>query len=129
MRKHRGKDRNSNLWRKKLKRAIAFFLILSVLLSLSAETITHSSFKYQYEEYTDEEFPIWTMELRRAETIFFGSFVFTVPFSALVFSTLGKYGVLNYSSPSTEALYTLGGAAGLSLVVAGLDWVLGRIGE
>ena len=82
-----------------MKRAIAFFLILSVLLSLSAETI------------------------------FFGSFVFTVPFSALVFSTLGKYGVLNYSSPSSEALSTLGGAAGLSLVVAGLDWVLGRIGE
>ena len=39
-----------------MKKLIAILLILSTLFSLSAETLTHPSLKYEYEEYTEEEF-------------------------------------------------------------------------
>ena len=49
-----------------MKRIIAVLLLISIIFSLSAETITHSSFNYKYESYEEEEFPLWTIELRRA---------------------------------------------------------------
>lgn len=110
-----------------MKRFIAFLLILSLVFSLSAETITHSSFGYQYESYEEEEFPIWTIELRRAETIFFGSLVFTVPISSLALGVLSNQGVLNFKNNTQSALVTLSSAAGLSLVVAAVDWIMGKM--
>ena len=59
------------------KRIIAFLLIFSMLVPpLVAEPI-----EYEYEPYTEEEFPIWAHELRRAESIFFGSLAITFPLS------------------------------------------------
>ena len=124
---HGSKDRNSNLRRTKLKRIIALFLIISIIFSLSAETITHSSFNYKYESYEEEEFPLWTIELRRAETIFFGSLVFTVPISSLALSVMSNQGIINFENSTQSALMTLSSAAGLSLVVSALDWILGKM--
>ena len=111
-----------------MKKLIAILLILSTLFSLSAETLTHQSLKYEYEEYTEEEFPICSIELRRAESLFFGSYVFTIPISALALTSLKSFNVIP-SSYTTEqnALLTIGVASGLSLFVATLDWVLGKI--
>ena len=124
---HGSQDRNSNLRRTKLKRIIALFLIISIIFSLSAATITHSSFNYKYESYEEEEFPLWTIELRRAETIFFGSLVFTVPISSLALSVMSNQGIINFENSTQSALMTLSSAAGLSLVVSALDWILGKM--
>ena len=110
-----------------MKRIIALFLIFSIVFSLSAETITHSSFNYKYESYEEEEFPLWTIELRRAETIFFGSLVFTVPISSLALSVISNQGIINFENSTQSALMTLSSAAGLSLVVSALDWILGKM--
>ena len=110
-----------------MKRIIAVFLLLLTLFSLSSETITHSSFGYRYESYEEEEFPIWTMELRRAETIFFGSLVFTVPIYSLAVGLLSSQGIVNFKDDNKKALVTLTSAAGVSLIVSAVDWILGKM--
>ena len=110
-----------------MKRVISLILILSIAFTLSSETITHASFKYKYESYEEEEFPLWTRELRRAETIFFGSLVFTVPISSLAVGVLSNQGVVNFSDDTGSALAVITTAAGLSLFVSAVDWILGKI--
>ena len=110
-----------------MKKIIALILIISLVFSLSAETITHSSFNYKYESYEEEEFPLWTIELRRAETVFFGSLVFTVPISSVAIGLLSNQGIINFNNTTQAALVNLSAAGGLSLVVATVDWVLGKM--
>ncbi len=110
-----------------MKKIIALILLISLVFSLSAETITHSSFNYKYESYEEEEFPLWTIELRRAETVFFGSLVFTVPISSVAIGLLSNQGIINFNNTTQAALVNLSAAAGLSLVVAAVDWVLGKM--
>ena len=48
-----------------MRRVIALVLAVMLLLPpLAADPIV-----YEYEPYTEEEFPIWSLELRRAESI------------------------------------------------------------
>ena len=112
-----------------MKRAGVFLLIfLLVLSSLSSETLTHSSLKYEYEEYKSEEFPIWTREIRRAEILFFGSYVFSIPIAGLSLTALRSVNAISSaSSTEKDALLTLSVATGISLFVASLDWVIGKI--
>ena len=110
-----------------MKRIIAVLLLISIIFSLSAETITHSSFNYKYESYEEEEFPLWTIELRRAETIFFGSWVCTVPIASLTLNLMSNQGIINFENNTQSALVTLTSAAGLSLVVSAVDWILGKM--
>lgn len=111
-----------------MKRVVILILLFLTIFSLGSETLTHSSLKYEYEQYSEEEFPLWSRELRRAESIFFGSFVFTIPISTLSFSLLRNANLINNSqSIEKEALVTLTTAAGLSLLITTIDWVLGRV--
>ncbi len=111
-----------------MKKALIILLIISLTLSsLGAERLTHSSLKYEYEEYEEDEFPIWSTELRRAETLFFGSYVFTIPIAGLALTGLKSVGAVSGTTTESEALITLSVASGLSLFVASLDWVIGRI--
>ncbi len=114
-----------------MKRALIILLLVTFSLStLFSETLTHSSLKYEYEEYEDEEFPIWSNELRRAEILYFGSYVFTIPFATFAVSGLRNMNVIGaYESTEKDALLTLGIASGFSLFVAGLDWLIGRISD
>lgn len=112
-----------------MKKALIILLIVSLTLSsLGAERLTHSSLKYEYEEYEEEEFPIWSTELRRAETLFFGSYVFTIPIAGLALTGLKSVGAVSGTTTTeSDAIITLSVASGLSLFVASLDWVIGRI--
>lgn len=111
-----------------MKKALIILMIISLTLSsLGAERLTHSSLKYEYEEYEEDEFPIWSTELRRAETLFFGSYVFTIPIAGLALTGLKSVGAVSGTTTESEALITLSVASGLSLFVASLDWVIGRI--
>ena len=94
---------------------------------MGADRLTHSSLKYEYEEYEDEQFPIWSTELRRAETLFFGSYVFTIPIAGLALTGLKSVGAVSGTTTESDAIITLSVASGLSLFVASLDWVIGRI--
>ena len=110
-----------------MKRIIAVLLLISIIFSLSAETITHSSFNYKYESYEEEEFPLWTIELRRAESMFCGSLFFTVPIASLTLNLMSNQGIINFENNTQSALVTLTSAAGLSLVVSAVDWILGKM--
>lgn len=111
-----------------MKKALIILLIVSLTLSsLGADRLTHSSLKYEYEEYEDEQFPIWSTELRRAETLFFGSYVFTIPIAGLALTGLKSVGAVSGTTTESDAIITLSVASGLSLFVASLDWVIGRI--
>lgn len=111
-----------------MKKALIILLIVSLTLSsLGADRLTHSSLKYEYEEYEEEEFPIWSTELRRAETLFFGSYVFTIPIAGLALTGLKSVGAVSGTTTESDAIITLSVASGLSLFVASLDWVIGRI--
>ncbi len=111
------------------KKILAIILLLAFFITnLPSEMLKHSDLKYEYEEYSEDEFPLWTNEIRRAETLFFGSFVFTIPIAGLSLNALRRFNVIS-SSTSTEkdALLTLSVAASLSLFVATLDWVIGKV--
>lgn len=115
----------------KAKKIIIIFMIIVFSIStLSSAKLTHSTLKYEYEEYDEKEFPIWSNELRRAESLFFGSYVFTIPFSTIALSSLRSVNVIPSASTSEEnALLAVAVASGLSLFVATLDWVIGRVTE
>lgn len=110
-----------------MKRIIALVLLLLMVLALPSETIKHSSLGYEYEEYEEDEFPIWSNELRRGEILFFGSFVFTLPISSLALSGLDKVGVISFNSNEDKAIKQVLVASALSLSIACIDWFIGRI--
>ena len=105
-----------------MKRTIALILIICLSASLFATPI-----KYEYEPYEEEEFPLWSRELRRAESIFFGSFVITLPVTALCYSLAESLGAELTDNEGwlfgQQALI----AGGLSLGIALTDFILGRI--
>ena len=107
-----------------MKKTIALILIFLILaLPLMADPI-----QYEYEPYTEEEFPIWAHELRRAESIFFGSLAITFPLSMGAYALVTSLGVQGPSEPYQQALIQLGVAAGVSLIIALTDWIIGAVG-
>lgn len=107
-----------------MKRLIAVVLLLTTFSSLFADPI-----KFEYEPYEKDEFPEWTMELRRAEIIFFGSFVITLPVSIAAYNIGKNLGMPTPDNDALGALYQFAGAAGLSLLIAGVDWIIGEVQE
>ena len=107
-----------------MRRAIALLLMIIASFSLFAEPI-----QYKYEPYEEEEFPIWSMELRRAETVFFGSFVITLPL------TMAAYGIASsLGAPITQNEFQRFGeqaliASGLSLGIALTDYLIGAFSD
>ena len=111
-----------------MKKALIILLIISLsITTLSSERLTHSSLKYEYESYEEDEFPIWSNELRRAETLFFGSYVFTLPLSTLAVSAATGINLISNPTATKTAVISLSVATGLSLAVATIDWILGRV--
>lgn len=106
-----------------MKRFLA--LILAVLMLIPP--VFADKIEYEYVPYEEEEFPIWSHELRRAESIFFGSLVLTFPVAMGVY-TIGKsLGMPTPSESYQEVLIEAGIAAGISLVIAFADWLIGKL--
>ncbi len=116
-----------------MKRAISIILILLFILPVYSadeeKTMLTAPLGYKYEAYRDDEFPSWAMELRRSETVFFGSFVITLPLSMLSFSLANRYSPSFNPDPGTMMLYQVGAACTLSLVVVLIDYILGLFEE
>ncbi|MCR5760774.1 MAG: hypothetical protein K6F82_02060 [Sphaerochaetaceae bacterium] len=64
------------------KKIIAVLLLVVFSCSLFALDMSNAR------EYEDSEFPKWALELRRAETIFFGGIPLVYPFAYLAVDTL-----------------------------------------
>ena len=105
-----------------MRRIMAFILIILMILP----PLTADPIEYVYEPYEEEEFPIWSYELRRAESIFFGSLVITFPVAMGVYAIGRQLGMPTPSETYQEVLVEAGIAAGLSLVIALTDWLIGR---
>jgi hypothetical protein len=103
----------------------------------------------QPKEYQKEEFPSWMLELRRAEIIAIGAFPFMFLFAGLgydfyyyFYSGMNKQFAPWPAGPGTSKwtiekngseinqkyLGIILGSAVLSLTVALLDWILGKVG-
>lgn len=79
-----------------------------------------------YEPYGEEEFPIWTMKLRRAESLFFGSMVITLPVAAIAWGLMESAGWVQ-ADGIQEFGFQMLMASGLSLGIAGADWIIGEV--
>jgi hypothetical protein len=124
-------------------------LLLLPLLPLPAqeengESDGDGTKNFEYEPYTQEEFPQWAHDLRRFETILIGSIPITFFFANIGFDT-AAYVANDYdqnylplffgSSPEKDELRydtrmdRLAVSLSLSAAIAFLDYFLGRVGE
>lgn len=104
------------------KRLLVLLLIITLLASpLFAEA------ELSYEPYGEEEFPIWTMKMRRAESLFFGSLVITLPVSMLAWSLMANAGWVNGETNFSNFLCQAGIASALSLTIATTDFIIGEV--
>ncbi len=106
-----------------IRKIIASVLILLFVLG----PVYSDPIEYEYEPYTKEEFPIWSLELRRAESIFFGSLVITFPVAMGIYSLASTLGMPTPSEDYQQVLQQALIAGGLSLIIAGTDWIIGRV--
>ena len=124
-----------------------FIVILGCIVFLATGCQTTESEMYdlnetdEAEEYSQDEFPQWTILLRRAEIIFAGSVPFTMLLTNIGYSLYGAistgigdgYSIENITQSSTmtteERYQVLGISLSLSAVISAADFVLGLIEE
>ncbi len=97
-----------------MKRAIIFILIFVLLfgICMPAFSLTLTD----YEPYTKDEFPKWSLDLRRAESLFFGGIPIAFPLTSAAFAIAGQ---------DPEFLTTLGVACAVSAVITLVDYIIG----
>ncbi|NLE14915.1 MAG: hypothetical protein GX626_03455 [Spirochaetales bacterium] len=99
-------------------------VVLCASLPLAAEPLK------DYVPYEKDEFPLFTYKLRRAETLFLGSLVITLPVAMLVYSAARKANVLPPPDSELQSFLVQGGiAASLSLGISLADFIIGELGE
>jgi glycopeptide antibiotics resistance protein len=106
-----------------MRRCIGVVLLALVLIMpLSADPLQ------SYVPYEEGEFPLWTYSLRRAEKVFFGSMLLTIPVGMLSYSLAQRAGwVKPGTSELSSYLVPLAIASTLSLGVAVADYILGTV--
>ena len=109
-----------------MKRLFLIVLILITAFELFAAPLTSTPVKYEYVPYEAGEFPAWSVELRRAESIFFGSFVIALPLSVGAYAIMKNAGFPSQSA-TTEALYQIGGAVTIAALISLTDWIIGKV--
>jgi len=81
-----------------------------------------------YEPYKNDEFPTWSVKLRRGETLFFGSLPITLSLTGFSYSLAQGLGSGTLSNdPFQESIAIFGIAAGLSLIITLTDYILGEM--
>lgn len=107
-----------------MRRAIAILMLMLISFSLFSDPI-----KFEYEPYEEDEFPIWLSEIRRAESIFFGSMVITFPLTVAGYSVASAFGAPIEGDEFSLFWQQLGIASCFSLAIAGIDWLIGYISD
>ncbi len=103
------------------RRGISIVVISAILFLIPAFCFAEDSKMQDYEPYTEMEFSSFAIDMRRAETIFFGSLPLTFLASSLAVGMVDA--VLSTDLPTTGI--SLGASIGLSLTIAVIDYVLG----
>ncbi|MFA6776541.1 MAG: hypothetical protein WCQ66_06410 [Sphaerochaetaceae bacterium] len=104
------------------KRFVCLFLAFLLACPVFADKLP------DYEPYQADEFPLWTYELRRGETLFFGSLAVTFPVTVLAYELINTFGGNLPTTPALDVtLRQAGVAAGISLGIAIADYLIGRI--
>ncbi|MFA7671788.1 MAG: hypothetical protein WCY53_05985 [Sphaerochaetaceae bacterium] len=97
-------------------------IIIIVLLIFSSQLI------FAYEPYKIDEFPQWSVKLRRAETIAFGSLPITVAFVGLGYSAARSFGAPPfYNDPLKDSLAVIGIASIFALGIALADFIINEV--
>lgn len=101
-----------------MKKVILFLLLFTMILSpIMAEA----------EEYSVDEFPDWSLHLRRGETLFFGSLPITFALSSLTYGLAKNLGAPAIGTNEVgETVFLFSTAAALSLTIAIVDYYLGK---
>ncbi|HKL60642.1 MAG TPA: hypothetical protein VJ863_12155 [Sphaerochaeta sp.] len=108
-----------------MKKSIVLVMIL--LFCVSLVPLASASLP-SYEPYQEDEFPLWTYKLRRAEILFFGSFVLTMGVASLTYSLAVNAGWAPPAKDDLTALFIQAGiASGLSLGIAVADYIIGEV--
>ena len=127
-----------------MKKTFLIFLVLLVCGQAVAQSTGDgegTSEPPDYEPYSEDEYPDWLHEVRRAEVILIGSFPLTMLFSSLAYE--GFRAVLNGIEGNQTAGNQAFGSGGftpdeakgilisgviLSVAVAAADFILGKLG-
>ncbi|HHU88344.1 MAG: hypothetical protein ACOXZ2_00975 [Sphaerochaetaceae bacterium] len=103
-----------------MKKVIALLLIAVFSLQMVVAA--------DYEPYRSDEFPQWSIKLRRAETLFFGAIPLTLGATGIVYSVARSFGAGQLHTDSNkETLALLGIAGGVALIVALTDFIIGEV--
>lgn len=89
-----------------------FLLLFGICMPAFSLTLTN------YEPYTKDKFPKWSLDLRRAETIFFGGIPIAFPLTSVALSLAGQ---------NPDFLTTLGVACAVSATITLIDYFLGVV--
>lgn len=100
-----------------MKRFIAIVLVLCLMGLVAFPAFSAG---LEYEPYQKTEFPKWSLDLRRAECLFFGGLPIAFPVSALA---------LNLFNKDVSFGKTLGIACGITAVIALVDYIIGVVNE
>ncbi len=102
-------------------------ILITIIVSLVISPVFAEA-ELSYEPYGEKEFPIWTMKLRRAESIFFGSMVLTLPLTSLVWSLCENGGIIpRMDNPMNRFFAQAGVASLLSVGISTADWIIGEV--
>jgi hypothetical protein len=106
----------------------AMILIGVMMFFMITPLFSDTSIKLpDYEPYGVNEFPDWSMKLRRGECLFFGSLAVTMPLAVIGYNLAEGNLFDGPTDPTTEILYQLSIAATFSLGIALTDYILGEI--
>ncbi len=103
-------------------------LVLLMILLLVIPFSLFSDALPAYVPYEENEFPLWTYKLRRAETLFFGSLVITLPVAILLYNLAKGLDVVPESEHEMQSLImqtTI--ASALSLGISITDFIIGEV--
>ncbi len=107
-------------------RNIAMLLILLLLIP----SLAFADQLKDYEPYQPDEFPIWSYEIRRAETLFFGSMVITLPVAAVLYQVAQNTNIISAPSDDLQGFLVQAGiAASFSLGISVADYIIGQFGD
>jgi hypothetical protein len=94
-----------------IKKAIAVVLLVCICFSAFSLDMKNA------QPYSDDEFPKWSLDLRRGEVIFFGSLPIAYAMTSLVSSKLINKDLTFWQ--------TMAISAGVSTAITVLDYILG----
>jgi len=94
-----------------IKKAVSVLLLICVCFSAFSLDMKNA------EPYSDDEFPKWSLNLRRGEVIFFGSLPIAYAMTSLVSSNLVHQDLTFWQ--------TMAISAGVSTAIVVLDYILG----